>query len=162
MSQIIGHISQVIGPVVDVYFEGKGIDTDLLLPSIHDALTIKRNDGRILVVEVQQHIGEDTVRTVAMDSTDGLQRGMEVIPTGHPITMPVGNQIKGRLMNVVGEAVDGMRPLSKEGAFPIHREPLSLMSCLLCRKYSSQVLRLLICWNLIQRVVKSDCLGEPV
>ena len=70
MSQIIGHISQVIGPVVDVYFEGKGIDTDLLLPSIHDALTIKRNDGRILVVEVQQHIGEDTVRTVAMDSTD--------------------------------------------------------------------------------------------
>ena len=68
MSQIIGHISQVIGPVVDVYFEGKGIDTDLLLPSIHDALTIKRNDGRILVVEVQQHIGEDTVRTVAMDS----------------------------------------------------------------------------------------------
>ena len=61
MSQIIGHISQVIGPVVDVYFEGKGIDTDLLLPSIHDALTIKRNDGRILVVEVQQHIGEDTV-----------------------------------------------------------------------------------------------------
>jgi len=123
MSQIIGHISQVIGPVVDVYFEGKGIDTDLLLPSIHDALTIKRNDGRILVVEVQQHIGEDTVRTVAMDSTDGLQRGMEVIPTGHAITMPVGNQIKGRLMNVVGEAVDGMRPLSKEGAFPIHREP---------------------------------------
>ena len=123
MSRIIGHISQVIGPVVDVYFEGKGIDTDLLLPSIHDALTIKRNDGRILVVEVQQHIGEDTVRTVAMDSTDGLQRGMEVIPTGHPITMPVGNQIKGRLMNVVGEAVDGMRPLSKEGAFPIHREP---------------------------------------
>lgn len=123
MSQIIGHISQVIGPVVDVYFEGKGIDTDLLLPSIHDALTIKRNDGRILVVEVQQHIGEDTVRTVAMDSTDGLQRGMEVIPTGHPITMPVGNQIKGRLMNVVGEAVDGMRPLSKEEAFPIHREP---------------------------------------
>ena len=123
MSQIIGHISQVIGPVVDVYFEGKGIDTDLLLPSIHDALTIKRNDGRILVVEVQQHIGEDTVRTVAMDSTDGLQRGMEVIPTGHPITMPVGNQIKGRLMNVVGEAVDGMRSLSKEGAFPIHREP---------------------------------------
>lgn len=86
-------------------------------------MTIKRNDGRILVVEVQQHIGEDTVRTVAMDSTDGLQRGMEVIPTGHPITMPVGNQIKGRLMNVVGEAVDGMRPLSKEGAFPIHREP---------------------------------------
>lgn len=123
MSQIKGHISQVIGPVVDVYFEGRSIDEALLLPSIHDALTIKRDDGRILIVEVQQHIGEDTVRTVAMDSTDGLRRGMEVIPTGHPITMPVGDQIKGRLMNVVGEAVDGMKELDKEGAYPIHREP---------------------------------------
>jgi len=123
MSQIIGHISQVIGPVVDVFFEGKNIDIDLLLPSIHDALTIKRDDGRILVVEVEQHIGEDTVRTVAMDSTDGLRRGMEVLPMGHSITMPVGNQIKGRLMNVVGEAIDGMESLNKEGSLPIHREP---------------------------------------
>ena len=123
MSQSIGHISQVIGPVVDVYFEGHEMDAALVLPSIHDALTIKRDDGRTLVVEVQQHIGEDTVRTVAMDSTDGLRRGMEVIPTGQPITMPVGDQIKGRLMNVVGEAVDGMAPLDKEGAYPIHREP---------------------------------------
>ena len=123
MSQMKGHISQVIGPVVDVYFEGKNIDEALLLPSIHDALTIKRDDGRSLIVEVQQHIGEDTVRTVAMDSTDGLRRGMEVIPTGQPITMPIGDQIKGRLMNVVGEAVDGMKELDKEGAYPIHREP---------------------------------------
>ena len=123
MSQLKGHISQVIGPVVDVYFEGKDIDQALLLPSIHDALTIKRDDGRTLIVEVQQHIGEDTVRTVAMDSTDGLRRGMEVIPSGYPITMPVGDQIKGRLMNVVGEAVDGMKELDKEGAYPIHREP---------------------------------------
>ena len=123
MSQSIGPISQVIGPVVDVYFEGHEMDAALVLPSIHDALTIKRDDGRTLVVEVQQHIGEDTVRTVAMDSTDGLRRGMEVIPTGKPITMPVGNQIKGRLMNVVGEAVDGMAQLDKEGAYPIHREP---------------------------------------
>jgi len=123
MSQIIGHISQVIGPVVDVFFEGKNIDTDLLLPSIHDALTIKRDDGRILVVEVEQHIGEDTVRTVAMDSTDGLRRGMEVLPMGHSITMPVGNQIKGRLMNVVGDAIDGMESLDREGSLPIHREP---------------------------------------
>ena len=110
MSQIVGHISQVIGPVVDVYFEGKDIDTDLLLPSIHDALTIKRPDGRTLVVEVQQHIGEDTVRTVAMDSTDGLQRGMEVIPTGHPITMPVGNHIKVSLMKLEADALDGLKP----------------------------------------------------
>ena len=123
MSQLKGHISQVIGPVVDVYFEGKNIDEGLLLPRIHDALTIKRDDGRTLIVEVQQHIGEDTVRTVAMDSTDGLRRGMEVIPTGQPITMPIGDQIKGRLMNVVGEAVDGMKELDKNGAYPIHREP---------------------------------------
>jgi len=123
MSQLKGHISQVIGPVVDVYFEGKNIDEALLLPSIHDALVIKRDDGRNLIVEVQQHIGEDTVRTVAMDSTDGLRRGMEVMPTGHPITMPIGDQIKGRLMNVVGDAVDGMKELDREGAYPIHREP---------------------------------------
>ena len=123
MATLIGHISQVIGPVVDVYFEGKDIDTALLLPSIHDALTIQRVDGRMLYLEVQQHIGEDTVRTVAMESTDGLRRGMEVLPTGSPITMPVGEQIKGRLMNVVGEAADGMKALDKEGSYPIHREP---------------------------------------
>ena len=121
MSQIIGHISQVIGPVVDVYFEGT--DAEVMLPSIHDALEIKRPNGKILIVEVQQHIGENTVRTVAMDSTDGLQRGMKVYPTGGPITMPVGEQIKGRLMNVVGDSIDGMRELSRKGAYSIHRDP---------------------------------------
>ena len=121
MSQIIGHISQVIGPVVDVYFEGT--DSELMLPSIHDALEIKRPNGKILVVEVQQHIGENTVRTVAMDSTDGLQRGMKVYPTGGPITMPIGEQIKGRLMNVVGDSIDGMKSLDRTGAYSIHRDP---------------------------------------
>lgn len=121
MSQIVGHISQVIGPVVDVYFEGT--ETELVLPSIHDALEIKRPHGKRLIVEVQQHIGENTVRTVAMDSTDGLQRGMNVYPLGGPITMPVGDQIKGRLMNVVGDSIDGMKELDRTGAYPIHREP---------------------------------------
>ena len=121
MSQIIGHISQVIGPVVDVYFEGT--DAELMLPSIHDPLEIKRPNGKILVVEVQQHIGENTVRTVAMDSTDGLQRGMKVYPTGGPITMPIGEQIKGRLMNVVGDSIDGMKSLDRTGAYSIHRDP---------------------------------------
>ena len=121
MSQIIGHISKVIGPVVDVYFEGT--DAELMLPSIHDALEIKRSNGKTLIVEVQQHIGEKTVRTVAMDSTDGLQRGMKVYPTGGPITMPVGDQIKGRLMNVVGDSIDGMKELDRAGAYPIHRDP---------------------------------------
>ncbi|WP_298072110.1 F0F1 ATP synthase subunit beta [uncultured Bacteroides sp.] len=121
MSQIVGHISQVIGPVVDVYFEGT--ETETFLPAIHDALEIKRHNGRRLIVEVQQHIGENTVRTVAMDSTDGLQRGMKVRSLGGPITMPVGDQIKGRLMNVVGDSIDGMRDLDRTGAYPIHREP---------------------------------------
>lgn len=121
MSQIVGHISQVIGPVVDVYFEGA--ETETVLPAIHDALEIKRHNGKRLIVEVQQHIGENTVRTVAMDSTDGLQRGMKVQPLGGPITMPVGDQIKGRLMNVVGDSIDGMRELDRTGAYPIHREP---------------------------------------
>ena len=78
MSQITGHISQIIGPVVDVYFDTKGLDAEKVLPKIHDALKVKRPDGRDLIIEVQQHIGEDTVRTVAMDNTDGLQRGLEV------------------------------------------------------------------------------------
>jgi F-type H+-transporting ATPase subunit beta len=121
MSQLIGHISQVIGPVVDVFFEGT--EAERMLPGIHDALEIKRNNGKPLIVEVQQHIGENTVRTVAMDSTDGLQRGMKVFPTGGPITMPIGDQIKGRLLNVVGESIDGMRELTREGAYPIHRDP---------------------------------------
>lgn len=121
MSQILGRISQVIGPVVDVYFENKNGELDL--PKIHDALHVKRQDGRVLIVEVQQHIGEDTVRAVAMDSTDGIRRGLEVKATGAPITVPVGDQIKGRLLNVVGDSIDGMKPLDEKGGLPIHREP---------------------------------------
>ena len=123
MSNSTGRISQIIGPVVDVWFDLSGEDVARDLPRIHDALLIKRKDGRELTVEVQQHIGEDTVRTVAMDSTDGLQRGMEVVNTGAPITMPVGAQIRGRVMNVTGDAVDGMKALDRKGAFPIHRDP---------------------------------------
>ena len=118
MSQNVGHISQVIGPVVDVSFAA-----ETGLPAINEALTVQRPDGRDLIIEVQQHIGENSVRCVAMDSTDGLRRGLEVKATGAPITMPVGDQVKGRLLNVVGETVDGMKTLSKEGSFPIHREP---------------------------------------
>ena len=121
MTSIIGHISQVIGPVIDVSFDGS--EAELKLPGIHDALEIKRKNGKRLMVEVQQHIGENTVRTVAMDSTDGLCRGMEVVSTGSAITMPVGEQIKGRLLNVVGDAIDGMREPDRTGAYPIHRDP---------------------------------------
>ncbi|MCQ2266943.1 MAG: F0F1 ATP synthase subunit beta [Bacteroidaceae bacterium] len=120
---ISGKISQIIGPVIDVYFDTNGQDPEKVLPRIHDALVVKRPDGSDLIIEVQQHIGEDTVRTVAMDNTDGLQRGLEVTPTGSPIVMPSGEQIKGRMLNVIGNPIDGMKALNKqENPYPIHRE----------------------------------------
>ena len=120
MSQSIGKISQIIGPVVDVHFEqGPGEE----LPRIHDALTVTRSNGRKLVIEVQQHIGEDTVRCVAMDSTDGLRRGREAVDTAAPISMPVGAQIRGRVMNVTGDSIDGLGELDRTKTLPIHREP---------------------------------------
>ena len=121
MSQITGHISQIIGPVIDVFFDTEGQDAEKVLPKIHDALKIDRGDGRDLIVEVQQHIGEDTVRCVAMDNTDGLHRGLEAIPMGSPIVMPAGDQIKGRMLNVIGQPIDGMKQLDMTGAYPIHR-----------------------------------------
>ena len=122
MSNNVGHIFQVIGPVVDVVFASNA-EHQAQLPAINEALTVKRPDGRDLIIEVQQHIGENSVRCVAMDSTDGLRRGLEAVATGAPITMPIGDQVKGRLLNVVGETVDGMKTLSKAAALPIHREP---------------------------------------
>ncbi len=118
---LIGHISQVVGPVVDVVFRLEG--DSMQLPSIHEALEVIRPNGKKLILEIQQHIGENTVRTVAMDSTDGLRRGLEVKTMGKPISMPIGQQIKGRLLNVVGEAIDGMKDLAYEETYPIHREP---------------------------------------
>ncbi|HOP03486.1 MAG TPA: F0F1 ATP synthase subunit beta [Tenuifilaceae bacterium] len=119
MSKIFGEIIQVIGPVVDVSFSNAGD----YMPKIHDALIITREDGTPLVVECEQHIGESTVRTIAMDSTDGLCRGMKVEATGKSITMPAGEQIKGRLLNVIGEAIDGMDQLSRDNAYQIHSTP---------------------------------------
>ncbi len=113
-----GKIVQVIGPVIDVSFEGEGIS----LPNILEALEIIRPNGQKIVLECQQHIGEDTVRAIAMDSTDGLVRGMDVISTGSAIKMPIGDVIKGRLFNVVGEAIDGINTVSNEGGLPIHRD----------------------------------------
>lgn len=121
MSQNVGRIVQVIGAVIDVAFD-KTDDGLVVLPAIHEALTVAMPEDRVLILEVQQHIGDYTVRTVAMDRTSGLFRGMKVVATGQPITMPVGSQIKGRMMNVVGEAIDGLGELEREGAYPIHRE----------------------------------------
>jgi len=116
----IGKIKQIIGPVVDVSFAAEGST----LPQILNALSIKRADGTELVFEVQQHLGEDSVRAIAMESTEGLTRGTEVNDLGAPISMPTGDQIKGRLFNVVGEPIDGIGAVDMSAnTSPIHRKP---------------------------------------
>lgn len=117
--KVVGEIVQIIGPVIDVAFVGAGEN----MPTIHDALHVIRDDGSVLVTECQQHIGESTVRTIAMDTTDGLYRGMKVETTGQTITMPVGEQIKGRLLNVIGNPIDGLAEVSRENAYQIHNKP---------------------------------------
>ena len=117
MSTSKGKVSQVIGPVVDVRFEN-----GVALPTIFDALEVLKKDGTRVVLEVQSHVGENSIRAISMDSTDGFTRGMEVISTGSAIKMPIGEQIKGRLFNVIGEAIDGINTVSNEGGMPIHRE----------------------------------------
>ncbi len=117
MSQLNGKISQVIGPVVDVVFDGD----ESLIPPIYNALKIDRPDGTSLILEVEQHIGEDTVRCVAMESTDGLQRGMTVENLGRPIAVPTGEQIKGRLLNVIGNVIDNLPELDRNNLRSIHQ-----------------------------------------
>ena len=111
-----GKISQVIGPVIDVIFDNANG-----LPNIYDALEVPRPGKETLILEVEQHIGEDTVRCIAMDSSDGLQRGQEVFAGNGPIMVPIGGDINGRVFNVVGDAIDGLGNLDKESGLPIHR-----------------------------------------
>src|ERR1700754_856827 len=113
MANAVGHITQVIGAVVDVQFPGQ-------LPAILNALET-RNQGNRLVLEVAQHLGESTVRTVAMDTTEGLVRGQEVTDTGGPIEVPVGEGTLGRIMNVIGEPVDEAGPIPMEARRAIHQ-----------------------------------------
>ncbi len=117
-SHIEGKISQIIGAVVDVSFAEGAI-----LPDIHDALLVKREDGHEIILECQQDIGESTMRCIAMDTTDGLQRGMKAISLGGPISVPVGEDINGRLFNVIGETIDGIEAPKGEKRYSIHREP---------------------------------------
>src|SRR5580658_741891 len=112
-SNIVGSITQVIGAVVDVRFEGE-------LPAILSALHVD-NSGNRLVLEVAQHLGENTVRAIAMDTTDGLVRGAQVVDTGAPISMPVGPETLGRILNVIGEPVDEKGPIETKMRLPIHR-----------------------------------------
>jgi len=112
--QNTGHITQILGAVVDVAFDGQ-------LPPIKNALHTM-NEGRTLVLEVAQHLGENQLRAIAMDTTDGMVRGQEVIDTGAPITVPVGHGTLGRIMNVIGEAIDERGPVLSQKSYPIHRE----------------------------------------
>ena len=113
----IGKITQIIGAVLDIKF------ADGNLPEINDAIRITRKDGSTLVVEVAQHLGDDTVRCISMGPTDGLVRGMEAIATGGPITVPVGEKTLGRIFNVLGEAIDNKEAPQAEEYLPIHRKP---------------------------------------
>ena len=117
MSANFGTVTQVIGPVIDVSFEG-GKDA---IPPIYSALKVERDNGETLVLEVEQHIGEDTVRCVAMESTDGLRRGVKVENLGHPISVPTGSQVKGRLLNVIGDAIDHLPELNRDNLRAIHQ-----------------------------------------
>ncbi len=114
----VGKIKQIIGAVIDVQF-GQGNK----LPEIYHALVITRSNGDKVVLETQQHLGEDSVRCIAMDGTEGLVRGMEVVDLGTPILMPIGEEIKGRLFNVTGDAIDGLPQVSKVNGRPIHNKP---------------------------------------
>jgi len=114
----VGKISQIIGPVVDVTFDEK-----VKLPDIYDALEVTNKKGEAIILECEYDIGEQTMRTIAMDSTDGLSRGMEVVALGKPISMPVGDMVRGRLFNVIGKPIDGLGPVSEEHTYPIHRDP---------------------------------------
>src|ERR1700750_3463299 len=114
----VGKIKQIIGPVIDVYFTAGN-----KLPEIYNALELTRTTGEKLVMEVQQHLGEDSVRCVAMDGTEGLVRGTDCVDTGKAIAMPIGEQINGRLFNVTGDAIDGLPQPDKANGRPIHAKP---------------------------------------
>ncbi|MBT3231956.1 MAG: F0F1 ATP synthase subunit beta [Calditrichaeota bacterium] len=145
-----GIVKQIIGVVVDVAFP------DGELPSLYSALHIERGDSGTLTLEVQQHLGGRMVRTVAMDTTDGLQRGAKVVDCGKPITVPVGPATLGRLINVVGEPIDGLGPIESETHFPIHRPSPALVDL----DTSSEILETGIkVIDLIQPIAKGGKVG---
>ena len=149
-----GRITQVIGAVVDVQFEGH-------LPAILNAIETK-NGGNRLVLEVAQHLGESTVRTIAMDTTEGLVRGQEVSDTGFPIQVPVGAGTLGRIMNVIGEPIDEARPgQGRRICARSIRKRRSIPTSPPKPKFSSPASRSSICWRLTPRAARSACSAAP-
>jgi F-type H+-transporting ATPase subunit beta len=131
-----GKITQVIGPVVDVSFESEGTT----IPNILDALEVTKIDGSVVVLEVQQHLGEGRVRTIAMDGTEGLVRGAEVLDKGTQISMPTGEEIKGRLFNVVGQSTEYLNQKVQKD-YQFIEKLLDLTNCQLLQKYYTLVLK---------------------
>lgn len=153
MAEAKGKITQVIGAVVDVQFDGQ-------LPAILNALETE-NNGKRLVLEVAQHLGENTVRTIAMDATEGLVRGLPVTDTGAPITVPVGEVTLGRILNVVGEPVDEGAPLTVTDRRAIHQPARTSPSRRPPRKSWSPASRSSTCWRPIPRAARSACSAAP-
>ena len=148
-----GRVTQVIGAVVDVQFEGH-------LPAILNALETQ-NGGNRLVLEVAQHLGESTVRTIAMDTAEGLVRGQEVTDTGKPIKVPVGAGTLGRIMNVIGEPVDEAGPIKSEGKRAIHQARRPIPSSRPKPKFSSPGSRSSTCSRPTPRAARSACSAAP-
>ncbi len=155
MSEIKGKIAQVIGPVVDVAFDGDNV----ILPPIYTALKINREDGSELILEVEQHIGEDTVRCVAMESTDGLRRGLPVVNLERPIAVPTGDQVKGRLLNVVGEAIDKLPELKRENLRSIHQPAPEFEDLTIGTEILATGIKVSTSLNLIVKAVKFGLFG---
>lgn len=155
-----GKIAQVVGPVVDVAFA-----TGDKLPEINNALVVYTDEekSRRIVLEVALELGEGVVRTIAMESTDGLTRGLEVLDTGRPISVPVGKETLGRVFNVLGDTIDLEAPFADDAERePIHKKHLPSMNCQHLLKSLKQGLKLSICLPLILKVVKSDFSVVPV
>src|SRR6187551_2403745 len=149
----VGKITQVIGAVVDVQFEGH-------LPAILNAIETK-NGGNRLVLEVAQHLGESTVRTIAMDTSEGLVRGQEVTDTGQPIAVPVGDGTLGRIMNVIGEPIDEAGPISPKACVPSTRKRRATPISPRKLKFSSPASRSSTCSRPTPRAARSACSAAP-
>lgn len=136
MPEHVGKIVQVIGPVVDIKFDAEN------LPDIYNSIEIDMGDNKKLIAEVEQHVGDDIVRTIAMEGTDGLKRGMEAVNTGKPISVPVGENVLGRLFNVLGQTIDEAGDMNADKYYPIHRQLQPLKNNQFNQKCLKQVLRL--------------------
>lgn len=147
-----GIIQQIIGPVIDIKFDEEQ------MPNLLNAIHIEQN-GKTIVAEVEQHIGADQARCIALSSTDGMYRGMEATDTGEPIKVPVGKEVLGRLFNVLGETIDEKGPVEAERYDAIHRRRRTIRTRTRLRSSLRRGSRSLTCWPPTQRAGRSACSG---